>query len=473
MTAFLARQDLCITMSAERGNDKLGDFVNERQAFTPVVQHSSPRLKYLLSEVFSGGTPDTNNEEYWTDDVSGIAWVAIGDMSGRERVEVTQKKITIEGAQSKRLTILPVGTLIYSMYASVGHVAELAIQSTINQALLGFKFIDGVSKNYIKWYLRHLQIEILEEVNSNTQDNLNAEKVLNFRIHLPLYAEQEKIASILENAIAKIDALLFQKRQLIYLLAEKRRALITQAVTKGLDSSVQMKDSGISWLGEIPAHWQLTRLRFLLDNIEQGWSPQSDNFPASLDEWGVVKAGCVNGWTLNENENKRLPSDLIPIQEYEIKSGDILMSRANTTELLGSAVLVENVRPKLLLCDKIYRLKIKPESPINKQFLVFVLRSAFGRYQLEREATGASNSMQNIGQEIVTNCWIPFPPPDEQQHIVNHVKEVYARIDALWQATERTIKLLQERRSALISDAVTGKISFDSMGSTTEASHEN
>ena len=81
--------------------------------------------------------------------------------------------------------------------------------------------------------------------------------------------------------------------------------------------------------------------------------------------------------------------------------------------------------------------------------------------------------MQNIGQEIVTNCWIPFPPPDEQQHIVNHVKEVYARIDALWQATERTIKLLQERRSALISDAVTGKISFESMGSTTEASHEN
>ncbi len=99
-----------------------------------------PKLKYLLSSIYAGGTPESGNEAFWTDDESGIAWVAIGDMSSNELVKETQKKLTSEGIESKRLTVLKEGTLIYSMYASVGHVAELAIPAAINQAILGFEF---------------------------------------------------------------------------------------------------------------------------------------------------------------------------------------------------------------------------------------------------------------------------------------------------------------------------------------------
>lgn len=142
-----------------------------------------PRLKHHLSAMFSGGTPETGNQEFWSTDESGIPWVAIGDMSGRERVESTQKCITEAGRQSRGLTLISQGTLIYSMYASLGHVAELAIPATINQALLGFQFKSGVNQQYVKWQLRHLQARIVEESSSNTQDNLNAEKVRNLPFH--------------------------------------------------------------------------------------------------------------------------------------------------------------------------------------------------------------------------------------------------------------------------------------------------
>lgn len=103
-------------------------------------EKSPPRLKHLLSKIYAGGTPESGNEDYWSDDESGVAWIAIGDMSSHELVCDTQKRITSKGLSSRRLEILPKGTLIYSMYASVGLVAELGIPATINQAILGFQY---------------------------------------------------------------------------------------------------------------------------------------------------------------------------------------------------------------------------------------------------------------------------------------------------------------------------------------------
>ena len=90
------------------------------------------------------------------------------------------------------------------------------------------------------------------------------------------------------------------------------------------------KPSGVEWLGDVPAHWEVKRLKFALEGIEQGWSPQCENQPADEGEWGVLKVGCVNGNEFDPFENKRLPDDLAPISKYEIRTGDILMSRANT-----------------------------------------------------------------------------------------------------------------------------------------------
>ena len=214
------------------------------------------------------------------------------------------------------------------------------------------------------------------------------------------------------------------------------------------------KDCAIPWVGKTPSHWELRRLKFCLRSIEQGWSPSCESRPAELHEWGVLKVGCVNGTAFTPDEQKALPSDLQPIPELEIKPGDVLMSRANTRELLGSASVVRDVRPHLLLCDKLYRLRAQAEV-IDSSFLVLTLGSSVSRYQMEREATGASGSMQNIAQGTVWNLAVLLPSLSEQCLIVSFLDRETAKIDALTGKKEQLLGLLREKQIALLSQAVT------------------
>lgn len=279
-------------------------------------------------------------------------------------------------------------------------------------------------------------------------------------IPLPPLSSQRAIAAYLDRETAKIDAMIDAKELLLTLLAEKRRALITHAVTRGLNPEAPMKDSGVEWLGEIPEHWSADRLKFHMTGIEQGWSPQCLNMPAGPDEWGVLKAGCVNGLDFDPDQNKTLPPDLDPRPELEVKDGDVLMSRSNTVQLLGSTALVGPVRSKLILCDKFYRLCLNPET-IHKPYLVYLLRSPMGRFEFERDATGASNSMQNIGQDSVKNVLLPIPPLPEQVDIAHFIRDETAQLDAISASMRGTVELLKERRSALIAAAVTGQIDVE------------
>lgn len=320
------------------------------------------------------------------------------------------------------------------------------------QSLLYSRF--GTYLFYSLWSTR----SVLKYIKQTTGiQNLDAEEYLSQIVNIPSWSIQRQISDYLDHETAKIDALIAAKKRLLELLGEKRRSLITQTVTRGLKADVPMQDSGLSWIGKFPEHWSIEHLKYHLSKIEQGWSPQSDNFPADLDEWGVLKVGAVNGWEFNANENKRIPPELtIPI-EYEIKPGDLLVSRANTTELVGSASLVKEVRPGLLLCDKLYR-PILQSNRLIPEYLVFYLRSLTGRFEFERDATGASSSMQNISQGTLANLWIPIPPVEEQLSIITYIENQLLLLEKLEITTKKGISLLQERRTSLISAAVTGQL---------------
>lgn len=202
-------------------------------------------------------------------------------------------------------------------------------------------------------------------------------------------------------------------------------------------------------LPQLPAHWQIKRLRFATTGIEQGWSPQCDNEVADDDRWGVMKVGCVNGDQFDPLENKALPAALDPIPAYELQPGDVLVSRANTKELVGSAAVVpEGVRPRLLLCDKLFR--IRPQDEVQARFLTYVLRTPAARHHYERDATGASGSMQNIGQDTLKNLCVPLPPGDEQSAITAFLDWRTVQIDALIGKKEALLNRLSERRLALV-----------------------
>jgi type I restriction enzyme S subunit len=288
--------------------------------------------------------------------------------------------------------------------------------------------------------------------------NLDQQQYFDEPAAFPPSSEQLLLAEFLDRETAKIDKLIGEQGHLITLLKEKSRAVISHAVTRGLDPDAPMKPSGVEWLGDMPADWDVLPIKRVLTSVEQGWSPQCESYPAEgPDEWGVLKVGCVNGGKFKPSENKLLPAELDPIPELGIKSGDVLVSRANTRELVGSAVVVGDDYPKLLLCDKLYRLRVNEERCLPA-FLALYLTSAAARTQVEIGATGASSSMLNIGQSTILEMYIPLPPVEIQRRIVDRISDQLISSANLQQAAERAIALLQERRTALISAAVTGKI---------------
>ena len=277
-------------------------------------------------------------------------------------------------------------------------------------------------------------------------------------VSLPAAAEQRAIAAFLDRETAKIDALVEAQRRLIELLKEKRQAVISHAVTKGREPSAPMKDSGVEWLGQVPVHWEIVPIKRVTQTIEQGWSPQCESYPVqSRDEWGVLKVGCVNGGRFSPEENKTLPAELDPMPELGICSGDLLVSRANTRELVGSAAVAEGAYPNLLLCDKLYRLRLDLKR-CRPALLALFLGCREARSQIELAATGASSSMLNIGQAVVLELPLPLPSPDEQTEILDWLESELGKIDGLTAGAQAATAILQERRAALISAAVTGKI---------------
>jgi type I restriction enzyme S subunit len=307
-----------------------------------------------------------------------------------------------------------------------------------------------------------------------------------YEVPTPPKSEQRAIAAFLDRETARIDTLVASKERLIELLLEKRTAVISAVVTGKMQvgrnggndkeeggrrkedrsdssfrlqpSSFPMKDSGVESLGEIPAHWEVKRIRHVVNSIEQGWSPDCENRETDWDEWGVLKAGCVNRGVFVETEHKALPTDLKPISELEIHEGDLLMSRASgSRDLVGSVAIVPKCRPRLLLCDKIFRLRLDADQA-NKPFLAYSMNSPMARWQVEVALSGGSGLANNIAQGLVKDLAVAVPTIDEQRAIATFLDQEIARLDALVAKIRDAIDRLKELRTALISAAVTGKI---------------
>ncbi|WP_322065644.1 restriction endonuclease subunit S [Burkholderia ubonensis] len=314
---------------------------------------------------------------------------------------------------------------------------------------------------YLNWIFRSPGFRTEGEASmygAGGQKRVPDDFVRNLRWAFPPLEEQSAISAFLNRETYKIHELIAEQEKLLALLAEKRQATISHAVTRGLNPDAPSKDSGVSWLGEVPAHWSLLRIKWVITSIEQGWSPQCENFPVEdAQEWGVMKVGCVNGGVFDASENKKLPLELAPIPAYSLRKGDLLISRANTRELVGSSAVVPNDFENLLLCDKLYRIRTNREVCIP-DFLAAFLSIPAARAQIELEATGASSSMLNIAQSVILELSVPLPDTTEQLTILEFICAETNRLDALKVEAERAIGLLKERRSALIAAAVTGKI---------------
>ncbi|EXB73469.1 restriction endonuclease subunit S [Acinetobacter variabilis] len=287
---------------------------------------------------------------------------------------------------------------------------------------------------------------------------INWEDIKNKYVPLPTLDEQKNILDFLDHETTKIDHLIEKQQQLIELLKEKRQAVISHAVTKGLDPNVPMKDSGVEWLGEVPEHWKVAPIKRIINLMEQGKSPECENIPATSDQWGVLKTSCVNNGVFHANQNKALPENIKPHTQYQVKAGDVLMSRASgSINLIGSVALVpENVQENLLLSDKIFRIHLSKDC--DSRFFTLLLATPYMRTLIERAISGAEGMANNITKTAILEFISAIPPLDEQLQLVVYLNQKIETFNSLIEKSSRAIEVMQERRTALISSAVTGKI---------------
>ena len=385
-----------------------------------------------LGRSVGGGTPAKDQPAFWG---GQIPWVSPKDMKV-ESIDDTEDKITEAALKTSATSLLPAGrVLLVTRSGILKHTLPVAINRVpcaLNQDMRGFDTEPRLKPQFLLRYLQGLNTTVLAALvkQGATVESVDGDLLRRLPVPMPPRAQQEAICNFLDRETTRIDALIEKKSRFIELLREKRQALITQAVTKGLDPSVPMKDSGVAWLGQVPAHWQVTRLMFVVDAVEQGWSPECDGSPAIPGEWGVLKAGCVNRGVYNAGENKSLPQGLEPRPELEVKEGDVLMSRASGSfDLIGSVAFVDKTPTRLMLSDKLFRLRVSAH--VDKRFLVALLGSTVLREQIKQSISGAEGLANNLPQSSLKNLALTCPPLDEQRTIAAAIFDQVNRLDAL------------------------------------------
>ncbi len=291
--------------------------------------------------------------------------------------------------------------------------------------------------------------------NGITRFGLGGDAIATGVFAIPPEPEQRAIAAFLDRETARIDVLVVKKERLINLLQERRAALVTRAVTKGLDANVPMKDSGVEWLGEIPAHWELKRLRHALSaRPRNGISPPI----GPVGNVPTFSTAAVNDGEVLIDENvKYTMLEQREAQPYIVAIGDIFLLRGSGSRKVVGRVGILKKEPPMGCIYPDILIRVRPSRLVTPWFLVNSLNSAAVRFQIELLAQTASG-IWKISGEDVRNLVMAVPPHDEMLQIQGEVSRHVAKLDALAAKVCDAIERLKELRTALISAAVTGKI---------------
>ena len=340
------------------------------------------------------------------------------------------------------------GSVAISEYQGIVSPAYFVYEST-NDEISRFLHYLMRSSRYITGYLT-----LSKGIRVNQWD-LEPQYHSRMSVVLPPKDEQQIIATFLDRETAKIDALIAEQQRLVELLKEKRQSVISHAVTKGLNPKAPMKDSGIEWLGEVPNHWEVRPIKFVICKIDSGTSVNAIDEPAQNHEIGVLKTSCVYSGIFNSAENKTVIEQEIDRVSCPLKTDTLIVSRMNTPDLVGATGLVTDAPVNIYLPDRLWQVSF---SDTCTAFIYFWTQTPVYRAYIKSVCAGTSSSMQNLSQDQFRSFVLALPTFDEQFRIAEFLQNETTKLDTLTTEAKTAIILLQERRTALISAAVTGKI---------------
>ena len=390
-----------------------------------------------------GWTPPTGRNDLFE---GNNLWANISDL-GDKVIRTTTNHISDSAVRQSGRSISPKGSLLYSFKLSVGTVSFCGADMYTNEAIA--TFLKG--KNSLEFLYYAAPIFIIKNANTNIYGApiLNQDLIKNALVLLPPLSEQDAIVRYLDSATSEIDKAIAMQQKMIDLLNERKQIIIQNAVTKGLDENVEMKESGVEWIGRIPKHWEVVRLSHLTSKIGSGSTPK-----AGYVESGIIFLRSQNvyceGLKLNDvvhisanvhrnmSGTKVLPNDVL----MNITGGSI--GRCfYVDETLGEA----NVNQHVSI--------IRPTS-IDTHYLKYYLQSYCGQIQVSLEQTGGNR--EGLTAKALAKFLITYPSQSEQKEIAAYLDSEMQRFDSAITNCQRQITLLQERKQIIINEVVTGKV---------------
>lgn len=419
------------------------------------------KLKSIAS--FSGGgTPNRENLTYWNGD---IPWVSPKDMK-TERIVVAEESITERGLRSSASNLLPPGRVLMVVRSGIlKHTIPVAINEmavALNQDMKALNFDTDrcVGHFFLRW-VQGLNDRLLLAwaKQGATVESIEHTYLANTLIPLPDAHDQTQIAAFLDRETAKIDELVAEQRRLMELLKEKRQAIISHAVTKGLNPDAPMKPSGIEWLGEVPAHWNAPKLKTLAQKQPASFTNGpfgSDLLTSELQEEGVpviyIRDLKADGYC-RSSTSYVTPEKADQLDKFRVDEQDILIAKVGDPP--GFCCMYPEGEPPGIICQDVIRMKPNFEL-VSPNYLCTLLNSPPGIEAIDSICVQLTRKRFSLAD--LHSLRLPLPPRSEQVEIVQRLETIVGEFKALTAEAQRAINLLQERRTALISAAVTGQI---------------
>ena len=409
------------------------------------------KIKFV-SNVISGGTPQSTNPDYWDGSIPWLTPVDLGK-EGSDKISGSGRTITHDGVTAAGLNILPLGSIVISTRAPIGSVGLLACEATTNQGCKAI--IPSVHKLDSK-FAYYFALDAAEKLQSlglgTTFVELSTYSLKNFTFDLPNIRKQSHIATYLDEQTTKIDRLIDLRRRQIALLKEQRAALIQQAVTRGLNPNVPMKDSGLPWLGEIPVHWIVApvnkRFEVQLGKMLDAARIKGHNLAPYLRnidvQWDYINVSDLPMMDFNSEDRIK----------FSLQAGDLLVCEGGQ---IGRAAIWNKETLNCYYQKALHRLRPRTDRD-NPRFMFYLLFIASTRGIFSSQ--GGQATIGHLPAESLRRYRFPFPSLEEQNRIVEQLDAEKEQFIKLSNAYSRQLTLLAEYRAALIHECVTGQRSI-------------
>ena len=404
---------------------------------------SISKLKYVASIIGGNGFPEYLQGE----DTDEIPFYKAGDISAAVRkISDSRTYISRIIADKHRFNLIPSGAILMPKIGEAMKKNSRALSTKICcidnncQAIVPS---NQVEQDYCYYLLCIVDMNDFD--NAGTIPSLNNSKLLNLQIPFPPKKTQHAIANYLDSKCSQIDALIANTEAQIEELGEYKKALITQAVTKGLDPDVEMKDSGIEWIGKIPSHWSILRIANIY--TERSETGCKDDLPILMVS---INSGVSNGEVLDEERTRMVVRSEDKSLYKRVYPDDLVYNTMRAWQGAFGAVRVNGlVSPAYVTAA--------PKIDIDSRYIEYLLRTPPAKEEMKRYSYGIADFRMRLYWQYFKNISVALPPLDEQHHIASFIDSSYFKIDSVIKKNSELLETLQDYKKSLIYDYVTGK----------------